>query len=265
TLTPITSFDSANPQGGRVTCGGPDVTCGFYFNYDTVHSQARADKGLLQGTDCQLEIEPGALVVSPGVGANLVSEPTTRCDVDQGAFHFVAQNLAMCKGTDGRRGWGGGQEIDFQAPGGAAMPIDASAYDGFSFWVKNDRAASHGAEEIPSERSIIVLAVDLYTAGQRNIVNPVTGEARNCDAGDPPIQPRPDYDNDKCDPYAVGVTLEDEWTFVAVRFADMRQKGFGMYSPEGLQTQELLRLQFLITAGDWDFWIDDVSFFQDAE
>lgn len=255
-FTPLTNFDPVR-SGGRAACGGPGIACGFYFNYDTVHSQARADKGLTQGTDCQLEIYPGALVESPAIGANLLSETTTRCEASQGAFHFVTKNLGMCKGSDGRRGWGGSEEIDFQTANGNPQAFDASAFDGFSFWVKKGDG--------PTERSIIVTAVDLAAAGQKNIVDPFTGEAKNCDGGDPPIQDLPPSDYEKCDPFAVGVTLEDEWTFIAVRFADMRQKGFGKPTLEPLQTQELLRLQFLVTAGDWDFWIDDISLFQDPE
>jgi hypothetical protein len=254
-LAPITNFDSA-VSSGLVTCSDGDFDCDFYFNYDVVHSPARADGALLKGSDCQLEIREGALVVAPPTGARLVKEETTRCDQPQAAFHFVAENLAMCKGSNGRRGWGGAEEIDFKdRPGGNPQALDASAFDGFSFWVKKGAGTS--------ERSIIVLAVDLYTAGQKNIVNAITGEPTACYGGEPIISDVPDVDFEKCDPFAMGVTLEDDWTFVAIRFDEMRQKGFGMPSPEGLQTQELLRLQFLVTAGDWDFWLDDVAFFRD--
>jgi hypothetical protein len=267
-LTPITTFDS-DAASGVVACSDGGISCDFYFNYDTVHSPARADGALLEGSDCMLEIHEGETVVAPNVGARLVNAQTTRCGEPQAAFNFVAENLAMCKGSNGRRGWGGAQEIDFKdRPGGNPLPVDASAYDGVSFWVKQgdaDVCGENGKTWPCVDRSIIVLAVDLHTAGQRDIVDPISGEAASCDGGEPLIAERPDSDYQKCDPFAVGVTLEDEWTFIAVRFDEMQQKGFGMYSPEGLHTNELLRLQFLVTAGDWDFWLDDVSFFQDPE
>jgi hypothetical protein len=249
-FAPITTFDSA-AASGVVECSDGDFPCSFWFNYDTAHSQANPERAKDQGTDCALEIHEGDLVTSPPTGDRLVREVTTRCGEQQGAYHFVADNLAMCKGKNGRRGWGGAQDITLNG-------LDASAFDGFSFWAKKG--------EGETERSIIALAVDPYTSGQLEIVNPFTGVAEGCDGGEPDTTSEtPEDDFSKCDPFAAGVTLDDEWTFIAVHFADLRQKGFGMPSPEALQTQALVRLQFLVTAGDWDFWLDDVAFFREPQ
>jgi hypothetical protein len=250
----ITTFDQS---GFSIACGTPDeVVCSFYQNSDMRH----APNGMIDDDpdepsyDCQSLILNGKLVESGVVeSSKWAAEMTERCDGETSALHFTATNLSMCYGSNGRRGWGGSYEIDF-GPSSMKAPIDASAWDGFSFWVR--RGA--GSEQ----SSIIVLAVDRFASGNVEVTDPVTGELVACASGDPAVQPLAEPDFNKCDPFAVGVTLTDEWTFVPVYFSEMRQKGFGMPAPLGLDTTELLRLQFLVTAGDWDLWLDDVSFFR---
>jgi hypothetical protein len=70
-------------------------------------------------------------------------------------------------------------------------------------------------------------------------------------------------DIQKCDAFGSGITLREQWTFVPILFSSMRQKGFGQISEHGsVDVTTLSRLQFLVTAGDWDFWIDDVALFR---
>lgn len=248
-LTPITSFDFVNAS---LVCGSADTFwCASYANEDALHSPP-------DGGDCQQLILNGQVVES-GVVETITRAPETteRCGAPTQALHFKATNLGMCKGTNGRLGWGGGYELDFTSDraGNNKAPTDASGYDGFSFWIKRGSGNTGGA--------IIVLAVDSFGAGNVDQIDPEDGAVISCLATDPAVQPVPEPDNQKCDPYSAGVSITDDWTFVPIRFADMRQKGFGAYAPEGFQTEELVRLQFLVNAGDWDFWIDDVSFFND--
>lgn len=249
-LVPITQFDVVN---GELQCGSADTFwCVKYQNHDANHEPP-------DGGDCQQHILNGQVVPKGTVVETFTTNPaeTERCGTPTSALHFVAVNLGMCKGTNGRVGWGGTYEIDFATDrqGNVKAPTDASGYDGFSFWIKRGTGPSGGA--------IIVLAVDSFTAGSADQTDPETGDAISCKATEPLIQPVPEPDNQKCDPFSVGVTLTDDWTFVPVRFSDLRQKGFGQYAPEGFEVSELMRLQFIVSAGDWDFWIDDLSFFHD--
>jgi hypothetical protein len=71
-------------------------------------------------------------------------------------------------------------------------------------------------------------------------------------------------DAEKCDPFGLAVGLTSEWRFVKIPFAQVMQKGFGVPSAHGtLDTSELVGLQFALSAGDWDVWIDDVSFYRE--
>ena len=249
TLTPITAFEIANMS---LVCGSADTFwCTSYQNQDNAHSPP-------DGGDCKHLIYDGQIVQS-GVVETItrVPEPTERCGAATNALHFKATNLGMCKGTNGRLGWGGGYEIDFASDraGNMKASIDASGYDGVSFWIKRGTGKSGGA--------IIVLVVDSFAAGSVDQIDPANGEVISCKATDPETRPMPEPDNQKCDPFNAAVSITDDWTFVPLRFADLRQKGFGAYAPEGLNLTELLRLQFLVNAGDWDFWIDDLAFFND--
>ena len=79
--------------------------------------------------------------------------------------------------------------------------------------------------------------------------------------GDPPIP-----DSEKCDAFGTAVTLTEEWSFVPARFAGLRQKGFGVPSVNGqLDTASISRMQILLSAGSWDFWVDDVALFRRVE
>jgi hypothetical protein len=68
-------------------------------------------------------------------------------------------------------------------------------------------------------------------------------------------------DAQKCDAYGSAVSLTDDWSFVPIPFSGLRQKGFGTASAP-FDRSKISRLQFLMTFGDWDFWIDDIAFFK---
>ncbi|HEX6275909.1 MAG TPA: hypothetical protein VFZ53_22865, partial [Polyangiaceae bacterium] len=82
---------------------------------------------------------------------------------------------------------------------------------------------------------------------------------------DPPMGP-PWKDSEKCDAFGTAVTMDGDWLFVPARFSTMRQKGFGVPSQLGhLDTTTINRLQILMNAGTWNFWIDDVVLFRARE
>jgi hypothetical protein len=249
----ITAFDQS---GFSIACGTPgEVVCSFYQNNDMRHSPNGTidDDPADPSYDCQSLISNGQIVESGVIeSSKWVADTKERCGQSTSALHFTAENLSMCFGSNGRRGWGGSYEVDF-GPANMKAPIDASAWDGFSFWVRRGAGNKQG--------SIIVLAVDRFASGNVEATDPVTGEVVSCSSGDPAVQALAEPDFSKCDPFAIGVTLRDDWTFVPVYFSEMKQKGFGTPSPLGLNTAELLRLQFLVTPGDWDLWIDDIDFF----
>lgn len=246
----ITSFDTSN---GFTQCGAPPaLQCAFYQNEDTAH--APEDQFGNKGSDCVEEIDRNGQFVSSGVVETLsrLPEQTERCGTATTALHWVGSNVSQCEGTNGRNGWGSSYEIDFET-NGMKGPIDASAWDGVSFWLKKGSGPTQGA--------LILLVVDSLGAGMP-VVDPDTGAELSCSVADPPTNlPLPAPDANKCDPYSAGVTITADWSFVPIRFADLTQKGFGVVGPFDLT--HLVRLQFLLDAGDEDFWIDDISFFRE--
>jgi hypothetical protein len=254
----------------------PAVSCmanPFYFNYDRAQSNpdpmeeghrcpndpmGPPDK--VFGCDCIVAVNPGVLsATDPEVGSTLNGTEVMggRCNESSYALHITATNIAMCYDSNGRLGWGGGLDITFgrsntSDAGGAAggdggetgepaptpgvNGFDASPWDGISFWVRKGGAG---------KSSFIITVSDPGTT------TPVCSEVET------------DADAEKCDAFGVAVTLTEEWTFVPAVFRSMRQKGFGKPSPIGhLDSGNIKKIQFLMSAGDWDFWIDDIGFFR---
>lgn len=221
--------------------------CSFYFNYDEASSPPNpsASPSRPRGDDCvALAVDEDAVVYShPGIGKQSFDSQEIeggRCGKDGSALNIVTKNVGMCYGANGRLGWGAGLDIAFMPP------LDASEWDGISFWVKNSPKGEKPA--------IIIQFVDPYTSGG------------GCDASDP--QPGqgmvPDFE--KCDNFGTAVTLTDDWTFVPALFSDLAQKGFGVVSPVGhLKTDEIVRMQIFMNAGSADFWVDDIALFRNTK
>jgi len=244
---PIVDFDPSNGAMPAYTQaqGCTSVTCSFNFNYDSANTPPGA------GAACP-DVEASS--IPERNASSLMGNPAgARCDASEYATRITATNLAVCINAQGRQGWGGSLSLTF-ADTANKPPYDASAWDGVSFWTKKAGPATRSA--------LIFSAADPYTAGYRNIEDPFGGEPRSCDAsGSTTVA-----DSEKCDGFGVSITVSDDWTFHAVPFDAMRQKGFGMPSPVGrLMNDELVRLQFLISAGDWDIWLDDIAFFRELE
>jgi hypothetical protein len=262
----ITDFEITTATGALQCDPGVFVptqdapTC-MFLNYDRNHS--------LGGLDCEPTDAPDRLadVVSPGIERGLGGTPIEggRCGSPGNGMHVLATDIATCYGSNGRRGWGisvevlvstsaelgvtgeggaGGAGSGVAGAGGAESVrpglngFDASMYDGISFWTRKGGGDTGDA--------IIVTVSDPATAG-----DPYCSTLENA------------LDAQKCDAFGVAVTLTDDWTFVAAPFAAMQQKGFGVPSPfVQIDNGNIVRLNFLASAGNWDFWIDDVAFYR---
>jgi len=239
------------PETVRVQQCAPTMACFVNYNYD-----AATTPGMAVASAACPDVQAFS---DPKLNDSfLLGRPAgDRCGTPEYATQIVASNLAVCTNEQGRQGWGG--SLSFTYADAAAKPrLDASEWDGVSFWVKRKSPESRIALNFS--------AADGYTAGYENIPDPFGGEPRSCDGSGNTVDMsgRPIADTEKCDGFGVSVTLADDWTFVPVRFAAMRQKGFGMPSPVGhLVTEELVRFQVLVSAGDWDVWIDDIALFRE--
>ena len=253
-LSSLIPFDlSGGFDPTRATCGA-GVGCSFYFNYDVSLSPGSAARlprcadAAPSEPDPPLPICPEGVVTETSVqlmGAPSVSEmPEPRCGEAGHAWHFTAKNLASCLRVETSRiGWGGALDVTF-----TPNVLNAEGWDGISLWARRGQGSGGQA--------LILSVVDQHASGL------------SCNATDPALacDPLAVPDTEKCDPFGSVITLRDEWTFFEIDFDDMRQKGFGKASPLGeLDLSNIIRLQFLVTDGDWDFWIDDVSLFRRPE
>jgi hypothetical protein len=215
---------------------------------------------------CPNRSAPQAAPDGNAVTPSLIPEGP-RCG-SESALHVLTSNIATCYGDNGRIGWGGSFDITLSSD-----YFDASEWDGISLWAR-------GSGSI--ERSAFVLtAIDEPNLGLD--LDPADELGCNCreepvedDPSDTKIHcysdpqptpgvPSPISDEQKCDAFGAAVAMTNEWRFVAIPFSEMRQKGFGFVSKTGrIDSARLKRLQVLITAGDWDFWIDDFAFFRVA-
>lgn len=222
--------------------------CEFYFNYDYRSSPPNTPRGYPRGEDCvELAVAEDAEVTTlPRIGqATFQSQeiPDGRCGNAGHGLNIMTENVGMCYGTDGRLGWGAALDVTF-------APLDASDWDGIGLWIKR----TPGSEKL----AFILQFVDPNTAGADD---PETGDSALCDASDPSTAP----DSQKCDSFGAAITLTDEWSFLAVRFDDLAQKGFGVVSPLGhLKLDEIIRMQIFMNAGNADFWLDDISLFREV-
>jgi hypothetical protein len=148
-----------------------------------------------------------------------------------------AKNLNQCSGR-GRRAahffgsgfssWGvNWTALLLQQPGGDAVPYDATAYGGISFWaaVSADAAA-------PFSLPVGVTTMDVAWNG---------GICKKC-----------------MDYYRAQVSVGHEWRRFALRFSDLKQAGTGdAIIP--LRRDQLVGVIFWPDR-DFDLWIDDVRF-----
>lgn len=250
-LQPLLTFErlAAQPCEPEFEVGasGKAVVCGTYFNYDLANSLEPTS-----GPEDRDRCAEGAGRADAFVSLSPVSKaqnslppeplPEARCGDEEQAFHFQGENVALCiNEATGRLGWGAGIEVNFNGD------IDVSAWDGFAFWIRKGSG--------PTEAALLFTANDFYTTGVTAVDPPEDRCSMAEDAADA----------NKCDAFGVNVTLSDQWTFVRVPFDSMRQKGFGKPSVNRVfDPTTLRRVQVLLTAGTWDFWVDDISVFRAA-
>lgn len=249
------------------TSSGLPVACSFYFNHDprtvTPNQAGEGAPTIPPDTVSCLSLEP-AVTDPPEIGVSPKSKPApggARCGTSDGVIRFTAKNVGQCYGTDGRLGWGASLDLSFVEPANTnnvPAPLDAGDADGIGFWVK--RASP------TQDASAMLTVVDTASNGVGMSSVPHCG----CKPKPKPdgmyecsTDPDASYpDEVKCDPFGAGFTITDDWSFIALRFSELTQKGFG-YPQPSLDTSAIVRLQFLVNHGSTDFYVDDIALFRD--
>ncbi|MFZ5893939.1 MAG: hypothetical protein ACOY0T_22950 [Myxococcota bacterium] len=246
----------------------PGVVSPFYFNYDGAHTVTqRAGAIVIPAGNVTCPTSPAPLVLHPEAlndnAREVLVEPIPggpRCGTSANALHLTAKNVGMCRdNVTGRLGWGAALDMNFDK----MKRFDASAYDGIGLWVRRASADTSPA--------FILSVVDEQNEGVNQTIMSATPPQCGCRRPDPVGAPQnwicsndpgPEYaDVEKCDAYGATVTLTEEWSFMAISFAGLQQKGFGFASAP-FDRSRVSRLQFLMTFGNWDFWIDDLVLYR---
>lgn len=170
-----------------------------------------------------------------------------RCGVSTRALRIQARDLVKYGGAFG-------VTFAYRAAGGAVeagegvqingAPVDASQWEGLSLWVRRGPESGSSLfvglnERHTDEQGSLALSDEPYC------LNDTPNEA------------------DKCDRFGAGVPLTEAWQFVAIPFSQMKQRGFGVVAPY-LDVAHIQGLNMGFEIGDWDIWIDDLSFYRTA-
>jgi len=197
---------------------------------------------------------PGTMDLTAAIGStpsnytynDKAPAPPAPCDTGKRGWHFRAEGLYV---------WGCQLTHDFSNDQ-PLHHVDASMYDGVSFWARSANTSAG--------RSIFVAFDDKYTKEKAYAIVD--------DAGKPILDASgvqkyycidSSVDAEKCDRFGVGIGLDTAWRFYKIPFSAVRQRGFGV-SSDRLHTEEILGFSFYIDVGDWDFWVDQIAFYKEG-
>ena len=157
-----------------------------------------------------------------------------------------AQTSAIPEGRDGSLigmhtygegfdDWGAGIGLDLSYNDGEYGTYDASAYTGVAFWARSDLSTEIEFRVSTPETTLIEWGGSLY-----------------------------DYDECWWQPHSKTISLSTEWALYEVFFEQLRTDCWASF-----YSDQLTNIQFLFSTEYWngsddenfDFWIDDVSFF----
>jgi hypothetical protein len=174
---------------------------------------------------------------------------TPRCGQGGRALHYQAKNICQWASISGNL---------------SAAQVDGSAWEGVAVWV---RLAEDSTVPEPIGRGIRVGAGDPFTVDTYCDKGKVTPEKEVtfCPAS-PPCPTLADVgqgneDRLCCDRFGLSVALTEDWYLWKVPFAEMKQGGYGRLF-DALAIDRLVRLEFSLGPGNWDFWLDDVSYYR---
>lgn len=185
--------------------------------------------------------------------------------------------------------WGGSFAVQLGQPG-----LDASGWDGISFWVRVGPSSRHPLRiEISDwqndDKQMMYVDRDTGVLGAVTREGLIERDAEGkviADYFDVPDDDKawcktklfvcnPDSvreDKNGCDRYGANRSMSGDWQFFAIHFSEFRQSGWGMpvtdppMDPTGvpaeIDTSQLRSLNFLWTTGLWDVWVDDIALFR---
>jgi hypothetical protein len=212
-------------------------------------STAAADRVCSQDSrkDCSEEETDSSLMINMGTGTLRTGAYGAFGEDDPPAPpDCVVGTRGLHVRSKGLDDWGGKVVRDYTNDTPPAF--DASGFAGISFWARKY------SEDVGG--SLFVAFDDKYTRENQSYVDENGITRQYC--LDSPI------DTDKCDRFGIGIGLETTWRFYKIPFSELKQRGYGVKSDK-LHTDEILAISFGFDVGDWDFWLDQVSYYKEKE
>ena len=173
----------------------------------------------------------GTITPMPGREPEATLMEEGRCGISKYALKITSTGTEI---------YGGGMGFNFQSP------VDASEYDGIALWARRGENSKSG----------------LFVG----VSDPNTDEyngARYSETGVPACLEEAEDDAQKCDRFGVGIGMETEWRFIKLPFTDFRQRGYGM-EVQSLDITRLYGLNIGFETGDFEIWLDDISFYKEG-
>jgi hypothetical protein len=137
---------------------------------------------------------------------------------------------------------------------GCNLADDASGWEGISFWIRQEAEAG-------SVGTAFMSVSEEHTDPNPD---PVTNAPAPCQQDSDPIT---GSTAEQCDSFGMGVAVRTEWTFYALPFAKMKQRGYGKgvsqkaFLTEGLKHLRGFKIDFPPTQ-DWNIWLDGVAYYK---
>jgi hypothetical protein len=290
-ILPIATFDSASNNGLASASGtiyvSSDATgilwgcfsAGASCDVSTESQIYSAQVGPIACSNCLGNADGGGCegcecaTGNGNAGQEVLPSSETRCG-DSYALHLRADTAD----GGGLSMWGMNVGIDLRHnpncpdqtnpdAGSAANPcvFDASGWTGIAFWALLGPGSS--------ATTALVTVGDPQTSSQLggNEAPELSYPNNLLKCGNPPCADNhpastacvsTDVPPCLCDPFGKAVGMVNHWEFYTIPFADMRQKGYGR--PETtFDLAHILNFTFNLGLGDWDVWIDDISFYKD--
>jgi hypothetical protein len=170
------------------------------------------------------------------VGTSLVAVVSLDLTTERHKIFQTVSTMALRVQANGYDKWGSG----FGADVAAGKPYDVSAYTGLVLWAKNLS---------PNPSVVRVVISDVNTDPKGGI----------CD-----MSPSAPAETACFDSYGRNLELTSDWQMYLMPFWTLKQGGFGLTSPTGFDTRQIIGISFANNFGaTYDYYIDDIAFYRE--
>jgi hypothetical protein len=169
-------------------------------------------------------------------GTNVIAVVALDPGSERHSTYRSVSKMALRVSSSGYEKWGSG----FSADAAAGAPYDVSAYSGLVLWAKN-------LSPTPSAIRVVILDVNSDPRGGICDKNPDAPAERAC-----------------YDAFGQNLDLTGEWQMYLLPFWALKQGGYGLKVPSGLDAHHIYNVAFANNAGVvYEYYLDDIGFYRE--